>query len=101
MGKKKNKIVYIDDEEHVWCSHEQEYVIYSEFETNDYGEYKQFCMKCSDEIYEGRNMNYSMGAQERNKYVEDQSKIVLGNLGYRYDSPFSIHEQFLIRHKLI
>ena len=101
MPSKKNKIIYIDDEEYVWCSHEKEYVIYYEFETNDYGEYKQFCMKCSESIYESRNMNYSMGAQERNKYVEEQSKIMLTNLGYDVNSEFTVHEQFLIKHKLI
>lgn len=101
MGAKKNKIIYIDDEEYVWCSHEKEYVLYSEFETNDAGGYKQFCMKCSDEIYEGRNINYSKGAQDRNEYVEEQAKIMLSNLGYDPNSEFSIHEQFLIKHKLI
>lgn len=101
MGAKKNKVIYIDDEEYVWCSHEKDYIIYSEFETNDYGEYKQFCIKCSESIYVDRNMNYSMGAQERNQYVEDQSKLILRNMGYDVSGEFSIHEQFLIKHKLI
>jgi len=101
MGAKKNKIVYIDDEEYVWCSHEKDYVIYNEFETNDYGEYKQFCMRCSDEIYENRNINYSKRAQDINDYVEEQSKIMLSNLGYDPNSEFTIHQQFLMKHKLI
>ena len=100
MGSKKNKIIYVDDEEYVWCSYEKEYLLYSEFETNDKGEYKQFCIKCSEEIYSSRNMNYSMGAQERNQYVEEQSKLMLTRLGYDVNSEFSIHEQFLIKHNL-
>lgn len=100
MGSKKNKIIYLDDEEHVWCSHEQEYVIYSEFETNQFGEYRQFCMKCADKIYSQRNMNYTHGAQERAQYIEEQAKIMLTNLGYDVNSEFSIHEQFLIKHNL-
>ena len=98
---KRPKVIYIDDEEHVWCSHEKEYVIYNQFETNEYGEYKQFCMRCSDEIYENRNINYSKGAQDRNEYVEEQSKIMLSNLGYDPNSEFTIHQQFLIKHNLI
>lgn len=101
MGPKKNKVIYIDDEEHVWCSHEQEYIIYSEFETNEKGNYKPFCIKCSQTIYADRNMNYSMGAKERNEFVEREAKIMLSNLGYDLNSEYTIHEQFLIRHKLI
>lgn len=101
MPSKKHKIIYIDDEEYVWCSHEKEYISCSEFETNENGRYKQFCIKCSELIYEDRNMNYSMGAQERNKYVEEQSKLILRNLGYETNGQYSIHEQFLIKHNLI
>lgn len=101
MGPKKNKVIYIDDEEYVWCSNEKEYVIYSDFETNEKGNYKPFCIKCSEEIYSERTINYSAGAQERNQYVEQQSKIMLTNLGYDPNSIFTIHEQFLIKHNLI
>ena len=99
--KKIQKVIYIDDEEYVWCSKEQDYVIYSEFEFNKNGEYKLFCEKCSKLVYDEREINYKKGAQDRNQYVEEQSKIMLQNIGYDFNSPFTIHEQFLIKHKLI
>ena len=98
---KRSKVVYIDDEEHVWCSHEKEYIIYNEFETNEYGEYKQFCMRCSDLIYNNRNINYTKGAVDRNLYVENQSKLMLENIGYDYNSDLTIHQQFMIKNNLI
>lgn len=101
MGAKKNKVIYIDDNEYVWCSNEQDYVIYSDFETNDKGNYKPFCIKCTELVYSQREINYTAGAQERNQFVEDQAKIMLSNLGYDPNSSFTIHEQFLIKHKLI
>jgi hypothetical protein len=58
-------------------------------------------MKCSNEIYDSRNINYSKGAQDRNQYVEEQAKIMLSSLGYDPNSEFTIHEQFLIKHKLL
>ena len=98
---KRRKVIYIDDEEYVWCSKEQDYVIYTEFDFNKKGEYKLFCEKCSELVYNERVINYSQGAEDRNQYVEEQSKLILQNLGYDYNSPFSIHEQFLMKHKLI
>ena len=98
---KRTKIIYIDDEEYVWCSKEQDYVIYTEFDFNKKGEYKLFCEKCAEIVYDERVINYSQGAQDRNDYVEEQSKIMLQNIGYDYNSELSIHEQFLIKHKLI
>lgn len=101
MPVKKNKVVYIDDEEYVWCSNEQEYLVYTEFDFNRKGEYKQSCRNCCRIIYKERNMNYSKGAENRNLYVEEQTKIMLSSLGYDPNSTYSIHEQFLIKHKLI
>jgi hypothetical protein len=98
---KRTKIIYIDDEEYVWCSKEQDYVIHTEFDFNKKGEYKLFCEKCAEIVYDERVINYSQGAQDRNDYVEEQSKIMLQNIGYDYNSELSIHEQFLIKHKLI
>lgn len=99
MGKKINKEVYMDDELYVWCSHHKDYLPYDEFETNDKGEYKQFCIKCSDEIYSVRNMNYTMGAKERNDYIQGESKIMLKSLGYDLESSIPIHEQFKMKHQ--
>lgn len=99
MPPKYRKIIYVDDEEMVWCSHEKQYVSSFEFETNDKGNYKQFCINCSEKIYEGRNMNYAMGAKERNEYVEAEAKKMLENLGYDYQSNIPIHEQFKLRHQ--
>jgi hypothetical protein len=98
---KRTKVIYIDDEEYVWCSKEQDYVIYTEFDFNKKGEYKLFCEKCAEIVYDERIINYSQGAQDRNEYVEQQSKLMLQNIGYDYNSDLSIHEQFLIKHKLI
>jgi hypothetical protein len=98
---KRTKVIYIDDEEYVWCSKEQDYVIYTEFDFNKKGEYKLFCEKCAEIVYDERVINYSQGAQDRNDYVEEQSKIMLQNIGYDYNSELSIHQQFLIKHNLI
>ena len=98
---KRQKIVYIDDEEYVWCSKEQEYVIHTEFEYNKKGEYKLFCENCKQIVYDERVINYTKGAEDRNQYVEEQSKLMLQNIGYDYNSQFTIHEQFLMKHKLI
>jgi hypothetical protein len=98
---KRTKVIYIDDEEYVWCSKEQDYVIHTEFDFNKKGEYKLFCEKCAEIVYNERVINYSQGAQDRNDYVEQQSKLMLQNIGYDLNSELSIHEQFLIKHKLI
>ena len=98
---KRRKVIYIDDEEYVWCSKEQDYVIYTEFDFNKKGEYKLFCEKCSELVYNERVINYSQGAEDRNQYVEEQSKLMLQNIGYDYNSQYTIHEQFLMKHKLI
>jgi hypothetical protein len=60
-----------------------------------------FCEKCAGLIYQERVINYSQGAQDRNEYVEEQSKMMLKNMGYDFNSDLSIHQQFLIKHKLI
>ncbi len=101
MGLKKNRIVYIDDEEYVWCAHEKEYVINTEFDLNKYNDYKMFCKKCCKLLYDEREINYLKGAQDRADYIEEQSKKMLINLGYDYNSQYSIHEQFLMKHNLI
>jgi hypothetical protein len=98
---KRRKIIYIDDEEYIWCSREKEYIHNKEFEINKWGDYKMFCEKCSQLVYDERVINYSQGAEDRNQYVEEQSKILLKNIGYDYDSKFTIHEQFLMKHNLI
>ena len=99
--RKIRKVIYIDDEEYVWCSHEKEYVIHTEFGLNKNNEYNLFCEKCSALVYDEREINYKKGAQDRNQYVEEQAKIMLKNLGYDFDSEYTIHEQFLIKNKLI
>jgi hypothetical protein len=98
---KRRKVIYIDDEEYVWCSKEQDYVIHTEFDFNKKGEYKLFCEKCSELVYDERLINYKQGAQDRNQYVEEQSKIMLENIGYDFNNELSVHEQFLIKHNLI
>jgi hypothetical protein len=98
---KRRKVIYIDDDEYVWCSKEQEYVIHTEFDFNKKGEYKLFCEKCAEIVYDERIINYSQGAQDRNEYVEQQSKLMLQNIGYDLNSELSVYEQFLIKHKLI
>jgi hypothetical protein len=98
---KRTKVIYIDDEEYVWCSKEQDYVIHTEFDFNKKGEYKLFCEKCGEIVYNERVINYSQGAQDRNEYVEQQSKMMLENMGYDLNSELSVHEQFLLKHKLI
>jgi hypothetical protein len=101
MGSKINKIIYIDDEEYVWCAHEKEYIINTEFEINKVGQYKQWCEKCLEKLYSERAINYMSGAKDRADYIEEQSKQMLINLGYDYNSQYSIHEQFLMKHNLI
>ena len=101
MGKKISKVIYMDDDEHVWCSREQEYIHHTEFETNKVGEYKLHCIKCSEEISGIRTDHYHNGAQERSDYVREQSRLMLENIGYKYDSDYTIHEQFLIKHNLV
>ncbi len=101
MGYKETKIIYIDDEEYVWCSREKEYVHYSQFSENKKGDYKLFCDECGKLIYEERNINYIHGAKERNDYIQKHSKIMLTNIGYDYNSEYSIHQQFLMKHNLI
>jgi hypothetical protein len=98
---KRRKVIFIDDEEYVWCSKEQEYVIYTEFEINKKGEYKLFCENCKQIVYNERVINYTQGADDRNQYVQEQSKLMLENIGYDYNSQYTIHEQFLMKHKLI
>ena len=98
---KRSKIIYIDDEEYIWCAREKEYIHNNEFEINKWGDYKMFCEKCSELIYQERVINYTQGAEDRNDYVEQQSKLMLENIGYDFNSDLTIHEQFLIRHKLI
>jgi hypothetical protein len=95
------KVIYIDDEEYVWCSHEKEYIHHLEFEINKSGEYKLYCDTCGKIVYDKRSMNYTFGAKERNEYVEQQSKIMLENIGYDYNSEYTINEQFLMRHNLL
>ena len=98
---KRPKVIYIDDEEYVWCSKEQDYIIYSEFEINKKGDYKLFCEKCAGVVYQERVINYTQGSQDRNDYVEQQSKLMLENIGYDFNSDLTIHEQFMIKNNLI
>jgi hypothetical protein len=95
------KVIYIDDEEHVWCSREKDYIHNENFEINKNGEYKLFCYECGKIMSDERNINYSQGAQDRNKYVEEQSKILLSNIGYDFNSELSVHQQFLMKHNLV
>jgi len=98
---KRIKTVYIDDIEYVWCSHEKEYLPYYEFETTSGGKYKLHCMVCWDRISGLRDMNYDNGAKLRTIYVEEQSKLMLENIGYDFNSDLTIHQQFMIKNNLI
>ena len=98
---KRSKIIYIDDEEYIWCAREKEYIHNNEFEINKWGDYKMFCEKCSGLIYQERVINYTKGSQDRNDYVEQQSKLMLENIGYDFNSDLTIHEQFMIKNNLI
>jgi len=98
---KRSKVIYIDDEEFVWCSREKEYIHNEEFEYDRKGNYKLFCNKCAEIVYEDRAKNYTTGAQDRNEYVEQQSKLMLERIGYDYNSPYTINEQFLMKHNLV
>lgn len=98
---KRSKVIYIDDEEYVWCSREKEYIHNTEFEYGRNGVYKLFCEKCGEIVYGERVMNYTQGAQDRNEYVEEQSKIMLENIGYDFNSDLTIHQQFLMKHNLV
>jgi hypothetical protein len=44
---------------------------------------------------------YVQCAKNRKDFDIQQSKILLQNIGYKYDSEYSIHEQFLIKHNLV
>ena len=76
-------------------------MIHTEFELNKYDEYKQFCEKCSKILYDSREINYKKGAQDRNEYIQEKSKMMLENIGYDFNSEFTIHQQFLMKHNLI
>jgi hypothetical protein len=101
MGAKKDRIIYIDDEEYVWCSMEQDFVIHSKFQMNDVGEYKMFCSDCSSKTYEERHQRYIGGSKKRRDLDIEECKMLLKTLGYDIDSEFTIHQQFLIKHNLI
>lgn len=102
MTKKKIiKVIYIDDEEYVWCSHEKEYFHNENFNINKDGNYYLYCNDCSDMRYDERSINYTQGAIDRNLYVENQSKLMLENIGYDYNSDLTIHQQFMIKNNLI
>jgi two-component SAPR family response regulator len=98
---KREKVIYMDDEEYVWCSREKEYIHNTEFEYGKNGVYKLFCEKCSEIVYDERNINYTKGAVDRNEYVEEQSKKMLENIGYDFNSEYTIHQQFLMKHNLV
>ena len=101
MPAKKDRIIYIDDEEYVWCSHENEYLIHTEFDFNKSDEYGLYCRKCREILHDEREINYLKGAEERRDYIKQKSKLMLENLGYDFNSEFTIHQQFLIKHNLI
>ncbi len=98
---KREKVIYMDDEEYVWCSREKEYIHNTEFEYDRKGNYKLFCEKCGEIVYEDRAKNYTSAAQDRNEYVEEQSKKMLENIGYDFNSEYTIHQQFLMKHNLV
>lgn len=100
MAKKKNRIIYIDDEEYVWCSLEKDFVINTKFDRNEYGVYKMFCMECSTKTYQDRHKSYVEGSIKRKELDIEESKIILKNLGYNLNSEYTVYEQFLIKHKL-
>jgi hypothetical protein len=102
MGYKKiNKVVYLDDEEMVWCSKEKEYIPAVEFELDKNGNFKMWCIKCAQAMSEDQREMYVQCAKNRKDFDSEQSKILLENIGYKYDSEYTIHEQFLIKHNLV
>jgi hypothetical protein len=90
------RLIYDENgDELVWCSKELTYRPSDDFNTHkqtSWG-YQTWCRECQ-KLYMG-NPTYT-----RYKYVESETKIMLENLGYSFDSEFSIHEQFLIKHNL-
>ena len=99
--KKINKVIYLDDEEMVWCSKEKDYIPAVEFELDKNGNFKMWCMKCSKSMVAEQRDLYVECAKKRRDYDVEQSKILLQNIGYDYESEYSIHEQFLIKHNLV
>jgi hypothetical protein len=99
--KKINKVIYLDDEEMVWCSKEKEYIPAVEFELDKNGNFKMWCIKCAVAMSEDQREMYVQSAKHRKDFDSEQSKILLENIGYNYDSEYTIHEQFLIKHNLV
>jgi hypothetical protein len=99
--KKINKVVYLNDEEMVWCSKEKEYIPAVEFELDKNGQFKMWCIKCSVAMVDEQRQLYIDSAKTRKDFDIKQSKILLRNIGYDLNSEFSVHEQFLIKHNLV
>jgi hypothetical protein len=101
MGAKRDRIIYVDDDEYVWCSIEKDFVINTRFDINSEGEYKMFCIDCLSKTYEERNRKYIEGSNRRRQLDIEESRLLLRNLGYDTDGQYSIHEQFLMKHNLV
>jgi hypothetical protein len=99
--KKINKVIYLDDEEMVWCSKEKEYIPAVEFELDKNGNFKMWCIKCAVAMSQDQREMYVQSAKTRKDFDLEQSKILLRNIGYDFDSEYTIHEQFLIKHNLV
>jgi hypothetical protein len=92
------KLIYIDDQEWVWCKNEQEYKPASEFEFNQgtrHG-YHFHCRECWSEIRRNCDTQESRRRNDRNG-----ADRVLTRLGYDIMSDVPVHEQFLSRHGLV
>ena len=101
MANKRDRIIYIDDEEYVWCSMEQEFIIGTNFHLTKSGNYKMFCIDCANKTYDERHERYSAGHRKRRQMDKDECKMILENLGYKFNTEYTIHQQFLIKHNLI
>jgi hypothetical protein len=99
--KKINKVVYLDDEEMVWCSKEKDYIPAVEFELDKNGNFKMWCIKCATVMADDQRQLYVDCAKARKDFDTEQSKMLLRSIGYDTDGDFSVHEQFLIKHNLV
>lgn len=96
--KKVERIIYMDDEEYAWCSYGQEYKPVEYFNTNKNAPhgYAYMCKDC----YKKFSMDCVNGKSKKTEEVKRQARLILENMGYDYNSDYSVHEQFLIRHNL-
>lgn len=95
---KRERVIYDDDDnELVWCSQHQDYLIHTEFdlsEKTDTG-YMTICKGCRILHQE----KYKDSGKVRKDIEMELSNLLLKNIGYEINGEFTIHEQFLIKHQ--